>query len=175
MVREEVVGAMATCGGYSGSMREEQEVQQQEAQQHWRAAALAAPSRRRAARLDQPAWGRSAETGACQTKHTAAAGRKRSAWKARLSSSTTSLPPSRVGQRVAIGIATERSEATRLKDSLSLSRVGQHVAIIIATERSATTRLKDALARPCPGLVTVPAAGRHSPPNTLRSAILGGC
>ena len=54
------------------------------------------------------------------------------------------LPPSRVGQHVAMGIATERSAATRLKDSLSLSRVGQHVAMGIATERSAATRLRDA-------------------------------
>ena len=50
-------------------------------------------------------------------------------------------PPSRVGQRAAIGIATGRSAATRLKGSLSLSRVDQRAAIGMATGGSATTRL----------------------------------
>ena len=51
--------------------------------------------------------------------------------------------PSRVGQDLAIGTATERTATTRLKGltfGLSLSRVGQHAAIGTATERSATTR-----------------------------------
>ena len=47
---------------------------------------------------------------------------------------------SRVGQRAAIGIATERMATTRLKDGLFLRRVGQRVAIGIATERMATIR-----------------------------------
>ena len=51
--------------------------------------------------------------------------------------------PRRVGSAcAAIGMATERRAATRLKDS---SRVDQHVAIGVATERRAATRLKRTL------------------------------
>ena len=57
-------------------------------------------------------------------------------------------PPGRVDQQAAIGMATERSAATRLKDSLSLSRVDQQAAIRMATERSVTTQLKDSLFEP---------------------------
>ena len=51
--------------------------------------------------------------------------------------------PSRAAQHSAIGIATERSAATRGEDRLSLSRVGQRLAIGIATERTAATRGED--------------------------------
>ena len=47
-----------------------------------------------------------------------------------------------VSPLVGIGMATERSAATRVKDRLSLSRVGQYAGIEEATERSAATRLK---------------------------------
>ena len=49
------------------------------------------------------------------------------------------------GQQRAIGMATERSAATRHEDSLSLSRVGPHVATRTAAERSATTRREGSL------------------------------
>ena len=80
---------------------------------------------------------------------------------------------------LAIGIATERSVTTQLKDSLSLSRVGQHFAIGMATERSVTTRLKDSPAsgsrgrrrrgcrRPaCTGRFSGP--GENADPGTVR-------
>ena len=60
--------------------------------------------------------------------------------------------PIRVGQRAAIGMASERSAATRLKDSFSLSWVDQHAAIEMAAERSVTTRCKDAQVEVRPSL-----------------------
>ena len=76
-----------------------------------------------------------------------------------------STKQSRVGQHVAIRIATERSATTRLKDGLSLSRVGQHVAIGTATEPRATTR-------PPSAEITIPA---HPPGSSRwqRAALLG--
>ena len=56
--------------------------------------------------------------------------------------SVSSAYLSGVDQHVAVGMASERSAATRLKDGLSLSGVDRHVAIGMASERSAATRLK---------------------------------